>query len=86
MQKPIDPYKDLHLEMVPDRKPGFGRRRGETPAPFGYCPQCGAAGIKRSKSRLGDDWCVNNHAYPSDHAFPHPPGPEVGYPLVGSRK
>lgn len=81
----MDPYKECHLEMVMDGpKQPYGRRRGETPVPYGYCPQCGAPGIKRSKPSRGDDWCVGfRHAYPSDHALVHPTA--APHPLVGTR-
>ncbi len=35
------------------------------PAPYGFCPQCGAAGLFRERRPNGDDTCDNGHKYPS---------------------
>ena len=44
----------------PSKKPNRGMMR----APFGYCPECGAEGIGRSKE-TGNDKCASGHYYQS---------------------
>jgi hypothetical protein len=36
-----------------------------TTALYGYCPQCGAAGVERERRIGGNDKCENGHTYPS---------------------
>lgn len=38
-------------------------------APYGYCPRCGAAGLRRERSPNGNDRCANGHVYPSKTAL-----------------
>jgi len=40
--------------------------------PLGYCPVCGAIGVKREKRPDGNDVCANGHTYPSRSALPEP--------------
>jgi hypothetical protein len=40
------------------------------PAPYGYCPLCGAVGVSRERRPDGNDKCANGHTYPSDRAEP----------------
>ncbi|KPK72264.1 MAG: hypothetical protein AMJ84_04570 [Acidithiobacillales bacterium SM23_46] len=40
------------------------------PAPYGYCPLCGAVGVSRERRPDGNDRCVNGHEYPSSRAEP----------------
>jgi len=40
------------------------------PAPYGYCPVCGAVGVSRERRPDGDDACANGHKYPSARAEP----------------
>jgi hypothetical protein len=34
-------------------------------SPYGYCPHCGNAGIKRERRPDGNDTCESGHVYPS---------------------
>lgn len=38
------------------------------PAPYGYCPVCGARGIMRERRIEGYDHCENKHKYKSRKA------------------
>lgn len=40
---------------------------GEAP-PYGYCPECGAAGLRRERRPNGNDTCANDCVYPSSAA------------------
>lgn len=40
------------------------------PAPYGYCPLCGAVGVSRERRPNGNDKCANGHTYPSLEAVP----------------
>lgn len=40
---------------------------------YGYCPECGAAGVERERRPNGNDKCENGHVYPSASAV-HIPG------------
>jgi hypothetical protein len=46
------------------------------PAPFGYCPECHAKGLKREKRFNGNDTCQNGHVYKSCHNLSFVPDPE----------
>lgn len=46
---------------------------GNEPAPYGYCPQCGARGMFRERRLGGNDKCENDHEYPSSSAMEYPP-------------
>lgn len=37
-------------------------------APYGYCPKCGARGVRRERCIDGNDTCFNGHVYPSADA------------------
>lgn len=37
---------------------------------YDYCPECGAAGVKRERRPNGNDTCKNEHTYPSNTAVP----------------
>ena len=45
-------------------------------APFGYCPVCGAKGVRREKRPYGDDMCAAGHTYPSEAALDVKPDPD----------
>jgi hypothetical protein len=45
---------------------------GKSPAPYGYCPKCGAKGISREKRINGNDRCENDCSYPSATALTTP--------------
>lgn len=45
--------------LIPDR-----------PAPYGYCPVCGAVGVSRERRPDGNDKCASGHVYPSARAEP----------------
>lgn len=46
---------------------------GRRPAPYGYCPKCGAKGVARERRPDGDDVCESGCAYPSRSALSEPP-------------
>lgn len=41
----------------------------ELASPYGYCPKCGARGVRRERRPNGNDTCVNRHVYPSRSAL-----------------
>lgn len=52
------------------------------PAPYGYCPRCGAPGIARERRIHGNDQCPNGHTYASLDALTEAPAARssVEYP------
>lgn len=45
----------------------------DPPAPYGYCPLCGAPGLTRERRPNGNDRCILGHEYPSRDALKEKP-------------
>lgn len=52
--------------------PGGGFVPAVPVAVYGYCPECGGAGVMRERRPNGDDKCTNGHKYPSSKALAQP--------------
>lgn len=57
-------------EQTWDLAPIEHEDRPTRPAPYGYCPLCGAVGVSRERRPDGDDKCANGHTYKSVKAEP----------------
>ena len=55
--------------------PGGGHVPAVPVAVYGYCPECGGAGVMRERRPNGDDKCTNGHKYPSSKALAEQPAP-----------
>ena len=53
--------------------PGGGHVPAVPVAVYGYCPECGGAGVMRERRPNGDDKCTNGHKYPSSKALAEQP-------------
>lgn len=53
--------------------PGGGHVPAIPVAVYGYCPECGGAGVMRERRPNGDDKCTNGHKYPSLKALAEQP-------------
>ena len=53
--------------------PGGGHVPAIPVAVYGYCPECGGAGVMRERRPNGDDKCTNGHRYPSSKALAEQP-------------
>ena len=58
-----------------DLQDAYARLRKElevedNPAPYGYCPNCGARGVSRERRPDGNDRCESGCEYPSRDAVP----------------
>ncbi len=53
--------------------PGGGHFPAVPVAVYGYCPECGGAGVMRERRPNGDDKCTNAHKYPSSKALAEQP-------------
>lgn len=53
--------------------PGGGHIPAVPVAVYGYCPECGGAGVMRERRPNGDDKCTNGHKYPSSKALAEQP-------------
>lgn len=47
------------------------------PKPYGYCPRCGAAGVRRERRPGGNDVCANDHTYKSGSGLKEPATPQA---------
>ena len=62
------------LDYEPDFVlPGGGHVPAVPVAVYGYCPECGGAGVMRERRPNGDDKCINGHKYPSAKALAEQP-------------
>ena len=59
--------------------PGGGHVPAVPVAVYGYCPECGGAGVMRERRPNGDDKCTNGHKYPSSKALAEQPAQDNTY-------
>lgn len=59
-------WAQISFDLVPNPE----EQPAPRPAPYGYCPVCGAVGVSRERRPNGDDKCANGHTYPSLKAEP----------------
>lgn len=57
--------------------PGGGHVPAVPVAVYGYCPECGGAGVMRERRPNGDDKCTNGHKYPSSKALAEQPAQQT---------
>lgn len=62
-EKAVAEGREKHPIVVPIAN----KEQGLMAAPFGYCPECGAKGVNRSRS-CNRDLCEQGHDYPSNDA------------------
>lgn len=74
LDRMADNARELGLDYEPDFVlPGGGHVPAVPVAVYGYCPECGGAGVMRERRPNGDDKCTNGHKYPSAKALAEPP-------------
>ena len=59
--------------------PGGGHVPAVPVAVYGYCPECGGAGVMRERRPNGDDKCTNGHKYSSSKALAEQPAQQEPY-------
>ena len=62
--------------------PGGGHVPAVPVAVYGYCPECGGAGVMRERRPNGDDKCTNGHKYPSSKALAEHPAQYEFYKAI----